>query len=61
MLNKNHHTIKIITCSILLKIRKKNYQMLYYHGFLNWVGLVGPTGSTENRPSIQSGYGKKWN
>ena len=23
--NKNHHTIKIITRSILLKIRKKNY------------------------------------
>ena len=61
MLNKNPHTIKIITCSILLKIRRKNYHIQYYHGFLNWTKLVGPTGSIENRPLMQSGYGKKWN
>ena len=29
ILNKNHHTTKITTCSIILKIRKKNNYKKY--------------------------------
>ena len=29
------------------------------HSFKNRTGPDGPTGSTENRPSVRSGYGKK--
>ena len=36
--------------------RNCNYKT---HSFKNWTGPAGPTGSTGNRPSFRSGYGKK--